>query len=665
MSQGTKSFRPLKRYLVQSAIIFLAYVIAGKLGQATTNIRSSNLGPVWPAYGVAVAAILVCGYRVWLGLAAGALLVAYYSPVPLIAALGQAAGATVAAITGAFLLNHVASFRPSLSRLSDVLGLIVLGAWGSAIVSASVGVSVLYATHVHAYSGVGPAWLIYWLGDSTGVLLVTPLVLTFTDLFKLRDPHRMTEVAVLLLSLTGTAFVVFSDLPFVPVKLHVMALAVVPFVIWAAVRFGMSGAALSVFFVATVATVATAYGSGPFAQDTPFKNAVLLDVFFAVISATGMTTAAVIAEREQLLRQQTAMEARLQAEEAVRESEERLRLAAQVGRMYAYDWDVATDMVVRSPEYMNILGLTGEPTRLTHQEILEKLHPDDRAKYIAAIDNLTPDNPNNQICCRVLCGDGSIVWLEENGRAFFDNNGKMLRMIGMVADVTERMLAEDALSNVSRRLIQAQEQESRRIARDLHDDVAQRLALLAIELEQLQTSPLDSVSELRTRIESLREQMLEVSTNVQTMSHQLHSSKLEILGIVAAIRSFCKEFGEKQKVKIDFKIHDVPTAVPLELSVSLFRVLQEALHNATKHSGTKHFDVQLWGSSDAINLKISDLGVGFDTEAAMKGSGLGLTSMLERMRLLNGELSIDSQPQRGTIVHARVPFPSNSAKAAG
>src|SRR5438105_5020594 len=215
MFQGTMSFRPLKRYLVQSAIVFLAYVIAGKLGQATTNIRSSNLGPVWPAYGVAVAAILICGYRVWLGLAVGAFLVAYYSPVSHIAALGQAAGATVAAITGAFLLNHVASFRPSLSRLSDVLGLIVLGAWGSAIVSASVGVSVLYATHVHAYSGVGPAWLIYWLGDSTGVLLVTPLVLTFTDLFKLRDPHRMTEVAVLLLSLTGTAFVVFSDLPFV------------------------------------------------------------------------------------------------------------------------------------------------------------------------------------------------------------------------------------------------------------------------------------------------------------------------------------------------------------------------------------------------------------------------------------------------------------------
>src|SRR5205807_713060 len=114
------------------------------------------------------------------------------------------------------------------------------------------------------------------------------------------------------------------------------------------------------------------------------------------------------------------------------------------------------------------------------------------------------------------------------------------------------------------------------------------------------------------------------------------------------------------------KSHDLPTPVPLEISLSLFRVLQEALYNATKHSETRHFDVQLWGSSDAIHLRVSDLGVGFDTEAAMRGSGLGLTSMQERLQLLNGELSIDSQPQRGTTVYARVPVPwrGNSAEAA-
>ena len=200
-------------YFLQISAVFVAYVIAGKLGQATVNIRSSNLGPVWPAYGIALAGILICGYRVWLGVAAGAFLVAFFSPVSHIAALGQAAGASLAATTGAFLLHRTAKFHSSLSRLSDVLSLIALGGFGSAIVSASLGVAVLYATHVHAYSGLGAAWLIYWLGDATGVLLVTPLVLRFKDFSKLPARDRITELAILLLLLAATCSVIFGDLP--------------------------------------------------------------------------------------------------------------------------------------------------------------------------------------------------------------------------------------------------------------------------------------------------------------------------------------------------------------------------------------------------------------------------------------------------------------------
>jgi PAS domain S-box-containing protein len=779
VSPGISAREPLRNYFAQIAVVFLVYVVAGKLGQATTSIRSSNLGPVWPAYGVAVAAILIWGYHVWLGIAAGAFVVAFFSPVPHIAALGQATGATLAAMTGAFLLHHVANFHRSLSRLSDVLGLIVFGAWGSALVSASIGLSVLYASHVHAYSGLGGAWLIYWLGDATGVLLVTPLALTFANFLKLRDRHRIAELAVLLVLLTITCLIVFSDWSLVPVRLHFMAFAVLPFVLWAAIDFGMSGTTLSVFIVATVATLATAYGFGPFAQDTPFTNAVLLDIFFAVLSVSGMALAAVVSERENLLRNQAAIEARLRlaaivessddaimsvdtdgiitdwnkgaerlygyteteaiglplaslvpsnlldeendilqrskageriehyetirvtksgknvdvsltisplrdsagrivgaskiarniteqkrVAEAVRESEERLHLAAQAGRMYAYEWDVATDMVVRSPEYLNILGLRKEPIQLTRQQLLERVHPDDSAKFIAAGADVTPENPKVQLTYRVQRPDGSVIWLEKNGRAFFDDNGKMVRMIGMVADVTERKLAEDALSTVSARLIQAQEQERSRIGRELHDDINQRLALLAIELERLQTN---APNEFGTRIAELRHEALEISTSVQSMSHDLHSSKLEYLGLERAARIFLREFGERENVEVDFKSYDVPGSLPSELSLSLFRVLQEALHNAAKHSGVKHVDVQLWGTSGKVNLTVSDLGLGFNTEATMHGTGLGLTSMRERMRLLGGELSINSEPRRGTTIHARVPFDSSrdSAKATG
>ena len=234
-------------------------------------------------------------------------------------------------------------------------------------------------------------------------------------------------------------------------------------------------------------------------------------------------------------------------------------------------------------------------------------------------------------------------------------------------DITERKLAEAALANVSRRLIEAHEQERTRIGRDLHDDVVQRLALLSIELEGVQQDVPDAASELRTRIGALRSETTQITNDVQLLSHELHSSKLEYLGIVGAAKNFCKEFSERQKVEIDFQSHDLPTGLPTELSLSLFRVLQEALRNATKHSGVKHFEVRLWGSTGEVHLTVSDLGAGFDIEGAMKSTGLGLTSMQERLRLVGGELSINSQPKGGTTIHARVPFDSSSdsARAAG
>jgi PAS domain S-box-containing protein len=176
-------------------------------------------------------------------------------------------------------------------------------------------------------------------------------------------------------------------------------------------------------------------------------------------------------------------------EEALRESEERLRLAAQVGKMYAIDWDVATDVVIRSGEATHILGSAGERINLTHSQMLASVHPEDRAAFIASIAELSPESPISRISFRLLRPDGSAVWLERTGHAFFDEQGRILRMVGMVADVTERMLAEEALSKVGGRLIEAQEEERTWIARELHDDIGQQLALCAKHLELMAQDP--------------------------------------------------------------------------------------------------------------------------------------------------------------------------------
>jgi signal transduction histidine kinase len=210
---------------------------------------------------------------------------------------------------------------------------------------------------------------------------------------------------------------------------------------------------------------------------------------------------------------------------------------------------------------------------------------------------------------------------------------------------------QESLRRVSGSLMEAQEQERHRIARDLHDDINQRLAMLALELEQLHNNP----SEVWNRVQELRKQTIEISNDIQTLSHELHSSKLEYLGVVAGIKSWCREFGERQKLQIEFE-SDVANILPLEVGVCLFRVLQEALHNAVKYSGTKQIEVQIAERSNEVHLLIRDSGRGFDVEAAGSGKGLGLTSMQERVRLARGTISIESRPMGGTTIHVRVPF---------
>ena len=785
--QGRVSPPALAKQLTQITIIFAAYFVAGKLGQATSNIRSGNLGPVWPAYGIALAAILLYGYRVWFGVAAGAFVIAWLSPVSAPAAAGQAAAATLAAVSGAFLLHRM-KFQLSLSRLQDALALIVVGAFGSAVLSATLGVSALYATHVQSYAGLGRAWLIYWLGDSTGVLLVTPLVLTLPNLFKISSWRRGIEFVALLLLLTWASLIVFSDVMLIRLTVHVIAFAVLPFVMWAAVRFGMSGTTLATLIVAAIATVETALGSGPFARNGPFANAALLDAFFAVLSVSGMALAAVIAEREraqnereQLVREQAGTEARLRLativessddaiigtdvagnitawnkgagqlygysaaevlgkniiellsadraadcikimnqvkqgipvrhyetlrrkkdgtdiavsitgspilaadgqlvglsaierditerkrqETIMRNSEERFRLAAHAGKMFAYEWNAATDVIVRSAESAQILGLDVS-ARLTGEEALSRVHPEDRERLAAALVALCPDKPYLRVSYRILRADNSLIWVDRHSIAHFDEQGRVARIVGMIADITERKRAEEAVTNARKRSVEAQEQERTRIARELHDDIGQRLALLTVELEQLQRNTPDLSPRVRARLGELRNEALEMGSDLQTLSHELHSAKLEYLGIATVARSFCREFAVKHGVEIDCQTSDLPGPLPPSVSLCLFRVLQESLHNSLKHSGVESFQVRLWGTSDEIHLTVSDSGTGFDSEAARENRGLGLVSMEERLELLNGTFSIESQPNRGTTIHARVPLDAgrDSMRAAG
>ncbi len=346
---------------------------------------------------------------------------------------------------------------------------------------------------------------------------------------------------------------------------------------------------------------------------------------------------------------------RKDSDEALRASEARFRLAAAAGRMYAYEWDVATNIVIRSAESANILG-TPVVLRAPLPDIIVHIQEEDRPRITAVINSLTPDRPTGRVSYRARRTDGTDVWLEQSFRGSFDSQGELTGLIGMVADVTERIEAEQSLKALGGRLLEAQEQERRRIARDLHDDINQRLAILNIELQGLADYPPDSSEEVRKKAEALCTKASEISTELSAITHELHSPKLELLGIVPAMYGFCEEFRKHQNVFVDLRADDVPPDLPRDISLCLFRIFQEAVRNAAKHSGESEFEAELYGTAGEIHLKIRDHGAGFNLESAISGRGLGLISMRERVSLLQGAILIDSRPKRGTLIHVRIPL---------
>ena len=338
------------------------------------------------------------------------------------------------------------------------------------------------------------------------------------------------------------------------------------------------------------------------------------------------------------------------AEETIKESEERFRLVADKAPVMI--WMSGVD---RKPTYFNQpwLDFTGLSSDELQNNLAGIVHPEDYAKchedYCRGFDQRQPFKKQ----CRLRRHDGEYRWMLDIGVPRFYKDGSFAGYIGTCIDETDHKLAAEALSGVARKMIEAQERERTRIARELHDDINQRLALLSVGLERLQEHP----SEIRSRMKELRRQMVEVSNDVQSLAHDLHSSNMEYLGVVAGMKSWCREFAERHNFEIVFR-SEVPGHLPRELGVSVFRVLQEAMQNVVKHSGAKRADVHLRVSLGEIQLDIKDSGRGFDIEAAQRGNGLGLISMRERVRLLNGTIAIDSKPMAGTTIRVRVPLDS-------
>jgi PAS domain S-box-containing protein len=275
------------------------------------------------------------------------------------------------------------------------------------------------------------------------------------------------------------------------------------------------------------------------------------------------------------------------------------------------------------------------------------LHPDDRLSVLATYRDAVHDREQHRVDYRMTAADGRELWFHDCVHCTRDGNGAEL--IGVMVDITERKHAEGALREMTGRLIRAQEEERSRIARELHDDFNQRLALLSIGLERLaETLPAESTG--ASQVTDLCRLTHEIASDVHRLSHQLHPAKLEHLGLVPAVKGLCRELSEQYGAEIHFVHRNVPNSIPKESALCLFRVAQEALSNTIKHSGVKKGRLELFGDRGALHLCISDSGTGFDPRSVSSKGRLGLISMQERVRAAGGNIAVESHPSSGTRI---------------
>ena len=367
-------------------------------------------------------------------------------------------------------------------------------------------------------------------------------------------------------------------------------------------------------------------------------------------------------EAERMLGVTIDITERKRAAEMLEKSEEEFSLAFQAARVGWWVWNEETGHVTLSKGTRAVLGLNAEK-EISLDSFLNKVHPEDRERVYRKWWQSFDEGAHFLVEYRVLRPDGAVQWVEARGRAYSGSRGRLLQIVGVTMDISERKHSEDALRTLGGRLIQAQEQERVRISRELHDDICQRLALLGVELESLRDSPELTDHRLQEITAHLAQFTIEIGSSVQALSHELHSSKLEILGTTPAMKSFCGEFSRQHHVKVEFG-SNVSKPLPRDVSVCLYRVLQEGLHNAVKHSGAKEFFVQLRSEPGAVELTVRDFGAGFDVAGITAERGLGLVSMQERVNLVDGTFSIESEPAHGTTLRARVPVAEDEAVAA-
>lgn len=342
------------------------------------------------------------------------------------------------------------------------------------------------------------------------------------------------------------------------------------------------------------------------------------------------------------------------ASEMDRTAEARLQLLLDLAHIIPWEADPLTaSFSYIGPQVESILGY---PVAEWYRPnfCYSRIHPLDRDRAISDWVKLSRARDRHEAEYRMVARNGRTVWLRSLV-TLTRESAKPKLVHGFSVDVTASHQMEDALRDLGGRLINAQEEERSRIARELHDDLSQKMAMLSIELGLVDETANDPAS-LRLRIENIQNQAEEISADIHRLSHRLHPSKLDHLGLAAALKGLCEQLNANGKPRVYLHQQGFDKTLPKDITLCIFRIAQEALRNAVKHSRADQVRVIVKQSGDVIHLSVEDNGCGFDPHSSAVAGGLGFISMRERLRIVNGEFEVNSEPSRGTRIEARIPL---------
>lgn len=647
---------PLFRQAITiSVLISIAYYLTAKIG-FLFSLQPGSVSTLWMPNSILLAGLLLTDKR-WWWLVLLICLPAHISAelesgVPARMILSWFISNSYQAVIGAALIRYFLPDELRLDRTKDLATFLVFGAFLAPFLASFLDAALvkLNAWGDHTYWEL---WKVRFPSNVLATLTLVPFILEWvqTDFKQLiQSPSmRYLEAALLLIVLFGVGYVVFNDQQPSFINKPASLYWPLPFLVYATVRFGLRGVTTVLLLVTFMAIIGSTRGGGPFIAPSASEKALSIQVFLILVSVPLLALAAIIKERH--ISEHALAEINLRNQAILRAIPDMMFIMDRNGVYLDYYTRDEGALLLAPKDFLGKHVREVLPPELAEQvcEVIERVKKNEPPQVLEY--SLPIGNEDRYYEARLVSADGPNI-------------------LAMVRDITETRKAAEAIRKSEERLtasarmirslagklITAQESERRRISLLLHDDVGQSVAAIGLTINRLKRKLPDDPQSTIAELDQVYRQLDSLTTQIRQLSHQLHPDVLEHLGLVKALRSHVAELSNEEQLAVKFAADVKTDPVPPEVSVCIYRVALEALRNVSAHSGAESADVTLSEANGWLVLEVSDSGKGFDVEKLGHGTGLGLASSEERVKLLHGSLEIRSVAQYGTRLTARIPL---------